>query len=195
MRLVLTLFVSMAVANCNHHVNRTDNNLLPDTHVLQKTHTPIVDSSNPVEPDFPTLQPETFWYYTDKVVDGQKGKAHFARLQANDKLLLDSSKSKLTVELQIRQMRGEDQVILVFSKGMLFSDGPKNLKMRFDDKPPRTYTCSFLSDNKYSYLFIDSSLNLIHRLKKSSKFDVVVDFDSYGSKVVNFYVVGLVWGS
>ena len=100
-----------------------------------------------------------------------------------------------TVELTIRQQQQRQATVyLQVSNGQFnrsFQGG--SVRIRFDGKPPITYTYSAAENGSATIIFFDKADALIRQLKAAEQMVIDVAFYAQGNRQIAFRTAGLSW--
>jgi len=128
------------------------------------------------------------WKYTTETDEFSDSKQEFARLFSTNELNFDfpyngGSRFQLIVR-NLNKGKGEE-VLITVTQGQ-FQTYDENIKVRFDNGEPITYSISGASDGDSEVIFIKKSSSFISNLKNSSSIKVEAPFYDAGRQVIYF---------
>lgn len=146
------------------------------------------------EPLVKESEPKDNWEYSEDTNEMDDTKSYFANILAEDQLYFDFPyQGGTAVGLLIRKKSSGTDVILRISQGQFMSNYNSNIKVRFDDDKPETYTFDEPSDNSSTVIFINNAKKFINRLKKSERLIIQCEFYNNGTQTIKFNTTGFVW--
>lgn len=151
-----------------------------------------VQATNDVE----VPQEETVkWLFFDDIDKMTSKKVKYATVFANNELDFDFPYNGGSIaKLTIRKKDGRNDVMLSVSKGQFNTSYEGNaLRIKFDEKQPKRYSFSQPSDGSYDLIFINSTSDVISRLKKSKSIIIEVEFHREGLRQIEFDTNGFEW--
>jgi len=157
------------------------------TTITQETNT----SSNVETPKTET----TKWSFTEDIDKMSSKKVNYASIDANEELNFEFPYNGGSVAtFTVRKKNGTNDIYLSVSKGQFNStfDGGQ-VRIKFDENSPRKYSFSSASDNSSDVIFINSTSDVISRLKNSKKMIIETEFFNEGTRQIEFDVTGFKW--
>jgi hypothetical protein len=135
------------------------------------------------------------WLYPDEVDKMTSKTTYYAENNSTNALELKPPyDGDNDATIWLRKKVGVTNAYLVIKKGqfMVGIEG-MDIRIRFDDKQPMTFSCSGSSDDDPTTIFINSPAKLIANLKKSKKMIIEATFYNDGNQLMEFDVDGLKW--
>lgn len=135
------------------------------------------------------------WTYYEKEDKMTLEKVKYAAIYANDLLEFEFPYNGGSVAGLTLRKRGKSlDLFLQVTKGQFngtFDGG--QVRIRFDDNPPKKYSFSGASDASSDIIFLDSEKEIVNQIKKSKKMIIEVEFYQNGLRQIEFNVGGLKW--
>lgn len=149
----------------------------------------------------------TKWSYSEGVDPMTSKKNYSALLVSDDEIYFDHNNriqkygTGVYPELEVRDFAGVNEITLSTHSDNPYHSGGYfvssldsiDLLVKFDNKPPLTFKCSFPSDNSQDVVFIDSAQTFIQQLRTTDTLLVKAEFYDHGSEVFKFITKGLKW--
>jgi hypothetical protein len=135
------------------------------------------------------------WRYTETEDAMTSKTTTTATVGAKDELMFDFPYNGGSIaQILLRNKNGRNDVMLIVSKGQFNSSINDNyVKIRFDDTPAKTYSYGRPSDGSSDTIFLNSTAELIAKMKTSKKVIIEAEFFQEGLKQMEFNVSGLKW--
>ncbi|MDR1172287.1 MAG: hypothetical protein LBL24_07535 [Bacteroidales bacterium] len=131
------------------------------------------------------------WNYREETNLMDDSKIYFAFLTANNELSFAFPYNGGTItNITLRYKESENNVMLKISKGQFHAE---SIRVRFDDKPVKTFGCSKPSDHSTTTLFINNAKDFIKELKNSKSAIIESEFFQEGIRQLMFTTEGLEW--
>lgn len=140
--------------------------------------------------------PKTKWNYEEETNPIDDSKTFAASVVANETMQFKFPyEGKTTMTLFVRNMRNENDAILMISQGQFMQDvmGNHSILVRFDKNKAENYGYVMPSDGSSTSIFLKDAAKFIEKLKKSEKMTVQCDFFNEGNRTLTFDVKGLEW--
>jgi hypothetical protein len=140
-------------------------------------------------------KPATAWQYSDDEDKLTSKKVHFAQVDAIEELQLKFPyNGGVTATIFLRKRDGASTAMLQLSRGQFMTsvDG-EEIRVRFDDGKPETFSCSESADNDSRVLFIDATSRFISKLRKSKNLVIEATLFDNGNQQMEFPTAGLAW--
>ena len=135
------------------------------------------------------------WRYSEKEDAMTSKTTTTATVGAKDELMFDFPYNGGSIaQILLRNKNGSNDVMLIVSKGQFNSSIDDNyVKIRFDDAPAKTYSYARPSDGSSDTIFLNSTAEIIAKLKTSKRVIIEAEFYQEGLKQMEFNVEGLKW--
>ena len=136
------------------------------------------------------------WVYSADTDQLTSKPIYIAQIQANDPLELASpyDQGENDAFLGVRKKAGKMDAWIFIQQGQFMPEVyGENIKIRFDDDQPETFSCSGSADDDSRYLFFDSPQRLIAKLKKAKKVIVQALIYDNGNQQMVFNTEGFEW--
>jgi hypothetical protein len=151
------------------------------------------DSASVVKNDKPEVNTWQYENLEDKMGESSK----IASVEANEKVNFDFPyNGGSTATLMIRK-KGKDNssVMLTLTKcqfnGTSLDD--INVRIKFDNEQPKTYSAGLPSDGSSDLIFIHGGNKLLEKIKSSKKIIIEAEFYNEGNRQIEFNTEGLNW--
>ena len=97
--------------------------------------------------------------------------------------------------LQVRNMSGENEVLISVSKGQFTSNVMENksLRVKFDEDKPIQVGYTGTSDASSDIIFLTKPATFLKKLSTAKKVAIEAEFFQEGYRIMNFDVDGLKW--
>ncbi len=135
------------------------------------------------------------WSYSEDEDKMTSKKINYASVTAKDELEFDFPYNGGAVAtFTIRKKNNRTDIYLQVSKGQFNNtfDGGQ-IRIRFDENSPKKYSFSGASDASSDIIFINSTKDVISKIKVSKKMLVEAEFFNEGNRQMEFDITGLKW--
>lgn len=186
---IIPLLLATSFCACINNAGNTEKQTYLDTATSLDTTTSLEINQN--------HQPQALdnWSYSNETDPMTNKIRYFATVESTNSIEFASpydGGSKL--QIIIRKMNGQNEVILQITKGQFMSVyNNKNVKIKFDDADVKDYGFNEPADASSTYIFMNSSAQLIQKFKKSKIVKIQPQFYQEGQSVFEFDVEGLKW--
>jgi len=134
------------------------------------------------------------WNYSEEEDKMTSKKNYFASVDANELLNFEFPyNGGSTATLWVRKVNGKGDIVLAISKGQFITkyDGT-SFKVRFDDKPAKSFQVSGASDGSSDVVFFNYN-SMIDKIKSSKRVIIQAEFYQEGLRAIEFNTEGLRW--
>jgi hypothetical protein len=190
----VTIFFGLAViANLgkdDKKVTETASNVTQ----IDSTLTTNSNSEITSQPETPKETPSS-WSFSEDVDKMTSKKVSYASVTAKEELQFEFPYNGGSVAtLTIRRKDGANNIYLQVTKGQFNStyDGG-NVRIKFDQNPPKRYSFSSASDASTDIIFINSTKDIISKLKSAKTLIIETEFYNEGNRQIEFDVSGFTW--
>ena len=133
----------------------------------------------------------SYWHYSQSTDEMTDKKTYFAWIESEDKAYFDypyEGGSTLTLTLRQHPQWGKN-VYIEISKGQFNSTyGGETIKVRFDDKPAKTFSLNDPADHDHTLRFVSGYSTFLSELKKAKVMKIQASFFEGGSRIFTFKV-------
>jgi hypothetical protein len=150
------------------------------------------DTANPASSDQKATTPTNTWKYETKTDEFSGDKQSFATLTSSNELEFEfpyNGGSRFVLIIRNQNDGKGEEVMIKASKGQ-FLTYDENIKVRFDEGEPVTYSISSSDDGSADVVFIKNPAGFIANLKASTAIKVEAPFYQAGRKVIYFDTAG-----
>lgn len=192
-KFVFSAIPLLIVLNCSKQDRETSSSRA-DTVLTPVMESPISLRVSPSQlPNHASAQVAT-WRY-QKTTDGAGSPVYRASLTASNTLQFAYPYTGgSTATLTVRKGIGDTNVYVEVSNGQFnrsFQGG--NARVRFDGKPPVTYTLSAAANGRANIVFFDAAAELAGRIRTARTVTMQVEFPGQRVQKIEFNTVGLRW--
>lgn len=162
--------------------------------VTQKDSTANTNSEITSQSETPKEIPSS-WSFSEDVDKMTSKKILYASVTAKEELQFEFPYNGGSVAtLTIRKKDGANNIYLQVTKGQFNStyDGG-NVRIKFDQNPPKRYSFSSASDASTDIIFINSTKDIISKLKSAKTLIIETEFYNEGNRQIEFDVAGFTW--
>lgn len=133
----------------------------------------------------------SYWHYRTKEDEMTSKKTYFAWIESENQAYFDfpyEGGSTLTLTLRQHPQWGKN-VYIEISKGQFVSTyGGETIKVRFDDKPAKTFTLSEPADYDHTFRFVSGYSTFLSELKTAKVMKIQASFFEGGTRIFTFKV-------
>jgi hypothetical protein len=136
------------------------------------------------------------WEFEEKIDEMDGTKKFYATTFSTNTIDFDFPyQGGSSFSLVLRNKGKGNEVMLIVSKGQFLTSvsDDKEIRIKFDDEKPVTYTVSGTSDYSTTVVFIAPAKKLIDKIKTSKKIKIEAEFYNAGYKIIEFDVANLNW--
>lgn len=171
-----------------------------DSKTAQQEEKIVKTAENKPEMTKPTVEPkkqeeQTNWIYVENEDKMTSKKIYNAYIEAKEDLSFSFPYNwGSTPSIVLRNKDGVNDMMLKVTKWQ-FMTGVYggNVRIRFDAEQPIKVNFTNTSDGSNDTIFIESTNNMISRMKKSKKIIVEAEFYNEGNRLMEFEVAWLRW--
>lgn len=153
--------------------------------------TPKTKDSNQVKVE---KSAENTWQY-ETIEDKMGESSKVASIDANEKVQFDFPYNGGSIATLMIRKRSKDGVSIMLTLTKCQFNGTSlddiNIRIKFDDEKPKTYTAGLPSDGSSDLIFIHGEAKLLEKMKTSKKMVIEAEFYNEGNRQIEFNVSDL----
>lgn len=193
-KISITIFIGLAVII---NLGKDDKKLGETASTItQKDSTSTTNSNLETTSQSETLkETPSSWSFSEDVDKMTSKKVSYASVTAKEELQFEFPYNGGSVAtLTVRKKDGANNIYLQITKGQFNStyDGG-NIRIKFDQNPPKRYSFSPASDASTDIIFINSTKDIISKLKSTKTLIIEAEFYNEGNRQIEFDVAGFTW--